>query len=273
MNFYHLAKMALINSDVKFKQESVTKLIHYCNIGKDKLEDGFLAQDFDEPSYAKICKIVPPKELPKRRRFNTVEGLAILLHSIVHIEYSAIDLALDATYRFPQMPTQFRKDWLDVANDEIRHFNMLNSLLESLGYRYGDFPVHRGLFDASRHTSEDVLERMAVIPRHYEATGLDVNPQIINKLRPFSKQKEVKDILEVLEIIYLEEIEHVRKGDFWFRYCCKERDLNVSSTFIKILDCYDLRRGNRSNLNVEARQRAGFSCIELKELGASSCKD
>ncbi len=273
MNFYDLAKLALTSPDTTFKQDSVDKLLHYCNIGEDRAKEEFEPLIFRSPSYAKYCKIVPPQKLPKRRRFDTNDGLATLLHSIVHIEYSAIDLALDAVYRFPQMPTEFRKDWLEVANDELRHFNMLKRILEDLGYSYGDFPVHRGLFDASVHTAEDVLDRMAVIPRHYEATGLDVNPQIMKKLQPFKKRDEVKALLEALDIIYKEEIDHVRKGDYWFRYCCNERGLETISTFSRILEDYDLKRANRSNLNIVARKEAGFSCLELRDLGASSCED
>ena len=273
MDFYQLAESALRTSDVESKATAISTLMRYCNTGEDRAEEGFVAKRFKTPSYAEFCRIVPPRELPKRRRFDTTEGLARLLHSIVHIEYSAIDLALDAVYRFPDMPTAFRHDWLEVAADEVRHFRMLRDILESLGYRYGDFPVHLGLFDAADHTAGDVLERMAVVPRHYEATGLDVNPQIMRKLRPFATRLEVEEVLGALELIYREEIEHVRKGDYWFRYCCAERGLEPASTFRRILDYYALRKGNRSVLNVPARQAAGFSCSELRDLGAESCED
>ena len=116
-------------------------------------------------------------------------------------------------------------------------------------------------------------ERMAVVPRHYEATGLDVNPQIMQKLRPFARRPEVEEVLGALELIYREEIEHVRKGDYWFRYCCAERGLEPADTFRRILDAHGLRKTTRSVLNVPARQAAGFSCSELRALGAESCED
>lgn len=273
MHFYLLADSALHTADIDAKTAAITELMHYCNTGEDHPEEGFAPRCFDTPSYAEFCRIVAPRELPKRRRFDTAEGLARLLHSIVHIEYSAIDLALDAVYRFPEMPTAFRRDWLEVAQDEVRHFRMLRRILERLGYRYGEFPVHRGLFDAAAHTAGDVLERMAVVPRHYEATGLDVNPQIMRKLRPFARRPEVEEVLGALELIYREEIEHVRKGDYWFRYCCAERGLEPAAAFRQILDLHGLRKTTRSVLNVSARQAAGFSCSELRELGAESCED
>ncbi len=252
----------------------IERLLEYCNTAKDSLMEGFIPKSFKEPSYASICRIVEPDRLEKRRNFKTKRGLAILLHAIAHIEYSAIDLALDAVYRFAQMPREFRIDWLEVAQDEVRHFRMLESILKELGYRYGDFPVHQGLFDAAKHTQADPLERMAVIPRHYEATGLDVNPKIINKLRPHAELEAVARSIEALEIIYKEEIDHVRKGDRWFRYCCERRGLKPDTTFYEILEQYGLLKGqlNRA-LNIPARKAAGFHCKELKLLGATECKD
>jgi uncharacterized ferritin-like protein (DUF455 family) len=273
MDFYTELHRLLRSADPEEKSEGVAQLLRYCNTGAPTPPEGFVPERFSEPSYAPICRIVDPKELPKRRNFATREGLALMVHAITHIEYSAIDLALDAVYRFPEMPVAYQRDWLEVADDEIRHFRMLHDILESLGHRYGDFPVHRGLFDAALHTAGDVLERMAVVPRHYEATGLDVNPQIVRKLRPHAAIPEVARLLEALEVIYREEIDHVRKGDRWFRWCCRQRGLDPAVTFQRVLEAYDLRKVRRPNLNVEARKEAGFSCPELRELGAERCED
>jgi uncharacterized ferritin-like protein (DUF455 family) len=273
MTYYSLAEGALLDADIDAKASALAQLMRYCSTGEDRPEPGFVPRTFETPSYAEICTIVDPKKLPKRRGFGTREGLATLVHAIAHIEYSAVDLALDAAYRFVEMPTEFRRDWLEVASDEVRHFRMLRSILEELGYRYGDFPVHRGLFDVACHTAGDVLHRMAVVPRHYEATGLDVNPQILRKLQPYRSVPEVTATIEALEIIYEEEIEHVRKGDRWFRYCCEQRSLESDRAFQEILEQYGLRRESRGELNVSARKAAGFSCQELRDLGAKSCED
>ena len=274
MNFYRLAEEALNSHEIDFKAEAIAELMRYCNTGAapEPEREGFEPREAQRPSYAVICRIVEPRELPKRRNFASREGLALMVHAITHIEYSAIDLALDAVYRFPKMPLEYKMDWLEVAADEVRHFRMLHGILEELGHRYGDFPVHRGLFDAARHTAGDVMERMAVVPRHYEATGLDVNPQIMRKLEPHRKMPEVERLLAALEIIYAEEIDHVRKGDRWFRYCCAERGLEPRETFQRILQRYELKKKRRPNLNVEARKAAGFSCSELRELGAERCE-
>jgi len=273
MEFYATLHRLLRSADLDEKAEGVAQLLRYCSTEEVQAPADFGPECFSEPSYATVCTVVDPKALPKRRNLASREGLAVMVHAITHIEYSAIDLALDAVYRFPEMPMAYKRDWLVVADDEIRHYRMLHAILEELGHRYGDFPVHRGLFDASLHTAGDVLERMAVIPRHYEATGLDVNPQIMKKLRPHRNIPEVEKLLAALEIIYVEEIEHVRKGDKWFRWCCARRGLEPASTFQTLLEAYDLKKKRRSDLNVAARKAAGFSCSELRKLGASHCEE
>ena len=270
MLFYQDLEKALISSDVTFKEQIISKALAYCSKAEPKASIDFKPKLFSKPSYAKVCKIVAPKDLPKRGAFHTKEGLATLIHAILHIEYSAIDLAIDAVYRFHTMPLKYKIDWLEVASDEVRHFFILKEILNSLGFEYGDFAVHSGLFDASIHTSSDILERMAIIPRHYEATGLDVNPQIINKLKAHKKNPTILKTLRALDIIYKEEIIHVKKGDFWFKWICNERGLEPEQTFKEILKRFNFSP-KRGAINVKARKEAGFSCKELLELGAKEC--
>ena len=270
MNFYAECKRALESPDIETKSDIIDALIADVESG-ESVPEGFDPVVFERPSYAVIAEVVPPRDLPRRKDFGTREGLATLVHSITHIELSAIDLALDAAYRFPQMPTAYRRDWLVVAQDEVRHFRMLHAVLERLGHRYGDWPVHSGLFEMSMKTAGDVLDRMAVIPRYFEAGGLDVNPQIAAKLQSHRGNPDVKEVIEALEVIEAEEIDHVRKGDRWFRRLCSERGLEVSETFLFLLDRYNLRSRQRPHMNVVARKEAGFACDELLALGASNC--
>ncbi|HHH51827.1 MAG TPA: ferritin-like domain-containing protein [Campylobacterales bacterium] len=270
MNLYKLLKNAISSSNIEIKEKLTQQCFEYCSKNKSVLSKDFLPILFDKPSYASICQIVPPKELKARKDFHTKEGLATLVHAIAHIEYSAIDLALDAVYRFPDMPQEYKLDWLEVALDEIRHYKMLNELLNELGYKYGDFTVHSGLFDASMHTAENILDRMAIIPRYYEASGLDVNPQIIKKLDNKRKIPLVKKLIDNLDIIYNEEIIHVQKGDKWFKYICDEQNLDYYIYF-KILEKYKLDTKYRPHINVSARKKAGFNCSEIKKLAQVEC--
>lgn len=270
MNFYDILEQALTTSDIALKESLTQQLFEYCSKNLLISSEGFTPKIFETPSYADRCEIVAPNALKARKDFDSNEGLATLIHAIVHIEYSAIDLALDAVYRFPQMSQAYKLDWLEVALDEIRHYKMLNALLDSLGFQYGDFPVHSGLFDAANHTRTDLIERMAIIPRYYEAGGLDVNPQIVKKLDNKRKNPMVKTLIESLDIIYQEEIVHVQKGDRWFKFICQERNLETDIYF-DILEKYKLSEKHRPHLNVDARKKAGFSCGEIKKLADVPC--
>lgn len=271
MNFYHNLEIAIQTSDIETKEKLTQQLLEYCSQNEFISSEDFEPIIFKAPSYAPFCTIVDPKLLKARKDFDTNEGLGTLIHAITHIEYSAIDLALDALYRFPSMPQAYKIDWLEVALDEIRHYKMLNTLLNELGYAHGDFPVHCGLFDAAYHTSADILDRMAIVPRYHEANGLDVNPQIIKKLNNKRKNPIIKRFIEALEIIYSEEIVHVHKGDKWFSYLCEVRNLD-KNIYFEILNKYKLLNKHRPHFNVLARKEAGFSCSEIKKLAKVACE-
>ncbi|GKT11257.1 MAG: hypothetical protein ISEC1_P0220 [Thiomicrorhabdus sp.] len=201
--------------------------------------------------------LVAFKELPKRR-LGSPEGHAALMHSIAHIEFNAINLALDAIYRFQHMPKDFYMDWLGVAGEESFHFQMIREHLFHLGYEYGDLPAHDGLWMTTYETDHDPLIRMALVPRTLEARGLDVTPPMIQKLRSIGDKRGV----EILKILLNDEIGHVEVGTRWFRYLCDERDLNPFNTFQEIIDKYyhgDLK----GPFNFEAREQAGFCAEEI----------
>lgn len=270
MNIYDVLKTAILSDDIAIKEALTVQCLEYCTKNEISQSVDFIPVVFEKPSYASKCQIVNPRALPERKDFDTPEGLGALVHAIAHIEYSAIDLALDAVYRYPEMPMSYKIDWLEVAQDEIRHYKMLEALLGSLGYIYGDFPVHCGLFDAAQHTAQSILERMAVVPRYYEASGLDVNPQIIKKLENKHKDPKIGVLINALKVIYQEEIVHVHKGDKWFKYLCKKEGVK-ESVYFDILDRYKLFTKHRPHINVTARKEAGFTCEEIRKLGAKEC--
>jgi len=253
---YDILEKALLSANVNKKEKLIKQIkINPSSNKKPKI--------FKKPSYASFCKIVHPARVLRRRGFETNEKKAVLLHAIVHIEYSAIDLALDACYRFRNMPEEFYIDWLEVADDEIRHFKLINNLLEKTGYKYGDFPVHDSLFEASQKT-QDLLSRMAIIPRWYEANGLDANEKIINRLKKYN-DSFAKEVIEALKIILKEEIPHVNKGDKWFKWECEKQNLEPIETYFKIVDNF-FKEWKKKDLNIAARLKAGFSCKELNIL-------
>lgn len=204
-------------------------------------------------------ELVAPASLAKRR-LGSPEGRAALIHAIAHIEFNAINLALDAAFRFRDMPAQFTLDWLSVAADEARHFQMLQGRLESLGFSYGDFPAHNGLWEMAVKTAHSCLARMALVPRVLEARGLDVTPGMIARLTEAGDEQTVA----VLEVILEEEVRHVLIGSNWFRHCCKQQGVEPLPTFLALLRKYF--GWPRGPFNIDARLLAGFSREELAVL-------
>ncbi|QEZ89144.1 DUF455 domain-containing protein [Aliarcobacter cibarius] len=228
-------------------------------------DNNYQAPVLNNPSYSSFLNTIKPTALPPIKNFKSIEGKKYLVHTILHIEYSAIDLALDAALRYQNMPIEYYKDWLEVANDEIRHFLMLERLLKELGGFYGEFDVHKNLFEAMQQTP-DFLSRMACVPRYLEANGLDQNPKIMQKLNSNKDEFNVK-FIKALEIILDEEVEHVRKGDFWFKYECKRLNLDPINTYYKAIErIFPGSTRRKMDLNFIARKEAGFSCDELKFL-------
>jgi uncharacterized ferritin-like protein (DUF455 family) len=209
-------------------------------------------------------RLVHPSQLANRK-IATEPGRVALIHSICHIEFNAINLALDAAYRFQNMPRDYYMDWLQVALEESRHFTMLNQRLLSLGYQYGDFDAHNGLWEMALQTQNSNIERMALVPRVLEARGLDVTPGIMQRLESAGDFETVK----ILEVILREEVGHVEIGTRWFRYSCAKENVDPDQTFIALLKKHNVTTG-KSTLYTDARKQAGFNEVELAALNAKN---
>lgn len=204
--------------------------------------------------------LVPHTQV-QQRKLNSTEGFAALLHAICHIEFNAINLALDAAYRFRTLPVAFTKDWLKVAKEEAEHFSLMRDRLRFYGFDYGDFPAHGHLWDMAYKTAFDPLLRMALVPRVLEARGLDVTPAIRDKVA----QRGDEQTCAVLDVIYRDEVGHVQIGNHWYRYLCEQRGLEPMALFRNLLKRYDMFIF-RGYVNLEARERAGFSAFEMAML-------
>ncbi|MEO6353374.1 MAG: ferritin-like domain-containing protein [Burkholderiaceae bacterium] len=206
-------------------------------------------------------ELVAPRDV-KRRTMQTPEGRAILIHALAHIEFNAINLALDVIWRFPDMPVAYYADWLQVAGEEALHFSLLAGHLHTLGYAYGDFPAHNSLWEMAAKTAHDVLARIALVPRTMEARGLDAAPPVRAKLAQAGDMAAAG----ILDIILRDEIGHVGIGNRWYDWLCRQRDLEPVATYARLAQEYaaPLQRGP---FNLEARRAAGFSEPELAALG------
>ena len=208
-------------------------------------------------------RLIPPGEVPTRSPF-TPQGRAALLHAICHIEFNAINLALDAVWRFDGMPEDFYRDWMRVAHEESQHFGLLHQLLLDMGHRYGDFDAHDGLWEMCDKTRDDITARMALVPRTLEARGLDATPLIQARLRKVGTPDALR-MVQGLEVILREEIGHVAIGNHWYRWLCDRQGLDPVAHYKVLVQRHRAPR-LRPPFNTEARQAAGFSAEEIAYL-------
>lgn len=256
--FYDEIWEVLNSGDLNFKFGKFDEILKDFKDGKFELNSDEKAKPLENPSYAKFTKVVQMRDLKKQKN-RDIE----FLHSIAHIEYSAIDIALDACYRFRNLPKEYYLDWLVVADEEIRHFKMISDLLAKFDTKYGDLIVHNGLFIALQKTENSLLERMAVLPRYMEANGLDANYFLINKIKNDPSKSE---LLSVLRVILEEEVDHVKKGDRWFKFEASRVGLsNLAQIYIDIVTKHYPKAFLTSReLNEVGRKMAGFSQDELE---------
>ena len=219
--------------------------------------DAAIAAPSGLPGRPTLPRLVPADQVPTRSPF-TLPGRAALLHAICHIEFNAINLALDAVWRFAGMPEAYYRDWVRVAAEEAMHFSLLRAHLQTLGHDYGDFAAHDGLWRMTEATAGDITARMALVPRTLEARGLDATPPIQAKLRKAGDLAAVA----ILDVILRDEIGHVAIGNHWYAWLCQRSGLDPQALYPQLVARYAAPR-LRPPFNLEARRAAGFSDAEL----------
>ena len=228
-----------------------------------------------------------------RRSPKTLAGRAALIHSIAHIEFNAINLALDAVWRFADMPPSYYTDWLTVAVEEATHFSLLRQHLKSLhlrpmavppglraipqdewqevpeqGWDYGDFPAHGGLWQMCERTADDVVARMALVPRTMEARGLDATPLIQAKLRQIGTADALA-ACDILDIVLRDEIGHVAIGNRWYAWTCARAGWEPVAHYAVLTQRHQAPK-MKPPFNRTARLQAGFSETELSWLNGQN---
>ena len=219
-----------------------------------------LAADAPLPGRPVKPRLVAPQSLPRRSPFTT-EGRAALLHAVAHIEFNAINLALDAVWRFAGLPEAYYRQWLQVAAEESLHFSLLAQHLATLGCAYGDFEAHDGLWEMVQRTAGNATARMALVPRTLEARGLDATPPMQARLKQAGDHRAV----DILAIILRDEVGHVAIGNHWYRWLCARDGLDPVVTYDQLARTHGAPR-LRGPFNVEARLAAGFTQVEVDAL-------
>lgn len=223
------------------------------NIGP--LKDDLVAT----PARPDAPELVPPHAV-KRRRLGSEAGRKALLHAVAHIEFNAIDLAADMIARFSFDPrigdaqrAHFVRDWAKVCSEEAKHFAMVRARLQSLDSDYGHYPAHGGLWAAADHTRHDIAARLAIAPMVLEARGLDVTPNMIEKLTHAGDYESAS----ILQIIYDDEIGHVRVGTDWFHHVAAQDGQNPKAYFRRLVTEF-FKGSVKPPFNIPARDLAGL---------------
>ena len=258
-NAFELAYEALTQASVADKIAQVDQLSALKDGNKLAFDQDFPIKEIINPGRPDKPELVRFQGVPSRDKSDL--GMIKTMHAICHIEFNAINLALDAVYRFRDMPNAFYQDWIRVAKEEAYHFSLINDYLLSLGYQYGDFNAHNGLWKITHETAYDVLVRMALVPRVLEARGLDVTPKIQQRFA----QSNFTPMVEILDVIFRDEIGHVRIGNRWYHYLCQQRNLDPKTTFIALIKKH-IGDSLRGPFNIQARKLAEFSDQELEYL-------
>lgn len=251
------ARSAFACPHVDAKLDEIATIARELAAGRIRIETEFPVEVGAVPGRPVRPPLVHPRELARRSAAGG-EGHAALVHALAHIEFNAINLALDAVCRFPGLPCGFYRDWFSVASEEAQHFRMLRDHLRSLDQDYGAFAAHDGLWQMALKTAHDPLARMALVPRVLEARGLDASPGIIRRLRENGDRRGA----EIVEVILRDEVGHVAIGTRWFNHLCAERAVDPEATFERLLREFDAPRPVLP-LNEHARRQAAFTPREL----------
>jgi uncharacterized ferritin-like protein (DUF455 family) len=228
-----------------------------CEAGRRAdLEPRFARGDPQRPARPPSWTIAGSRETPRRPDLRDPRGRRALIHSVAHIELSAVELALLAVADFPGQPREYYADMLGIAAEECAHARLLLARLRELGGELGEEPVHLGLWETATRF-DGLVERLAIVPRVLEAKGLDVSAP----LRAAGDEASAR----CLDRVYSDEIGHVAAGTRWFRIACARAGVDAETRFVELARPFLPRRRVRA-LDVEGRRAAGFSERELAAL-------
>jgi uncharacterized ferritin-like protein (DUF455 family) len=246
-------RSSLLTGEPRAKVMAARKVARDWRLGR--LAWRFDAPMPDRPASPPGLELLPANRMPKRGRGGSRRNQIALWHSLAHIEFVAIDLALDMAGRFgAEMGEAFVSDFLSVAADEAMHFALIERKLAAFGSHYGALPAHDGLWDSAQTTRRDVAARLAVVPMVLEARGLDVTPATLARVRSAGDESGAR----ILERILTDEIRHVAVGTRHFRETCRTRDEAPREIWLDLVKTH-FRGALKPPFNDSARRTAGLS--------------
>lgn len=257
-NLFDFADACLHRTDIAEKLQLTAEAWQLYQQGDLQFDSISAVKDINYVCFPAKPELLAPRYMVKRK-LGSPEGVQAFYHALAHIEFVAIYLAWDILYRFRGMPEKFYQDWLQVAQEEALHFNLIRGHLRKLGIDYGDLPAHQGLWEHAQDTADDILARLVIIPRCMEARGLDVTPGMIEKIRALKDDAGVQILTRILE----DEQQHVLFGSYWFKQQCDVQQLESEETFKTLILKYFRNTRPKGPFNTKLRLKAGFTENEL----------
>jgi uncharacterized ferritin-like protein (DUF455 family) len=257
-SLFEIAEKCLYQPDVQDKLALTHHAWRLCCASALDFEEGSPILPIGQVAFPHKPVLKDPSHMPKRG-LASKDGVVAFFHAIAHVEFMAIYLAWDILYRFRNMPKNFYSDWLKVADEEAQHFELLREHLITLGSDYGALPAHGGLWDHAVDTTDDLLARLAMVPRCMEARGLDVTPGIIAKFEAAGDDAAVA----ILTRILTDEVGHVERGSYWFNYVCSQQGLEPEQHYRQMIEQYYRGGKPKGPFNRALRKEAGFSDSEI----------
>jgi uncharacterized ferritin-like protein (DUF455 family) len=198
-------------------------------------------------------QLLSHNQLPSLRDLESRSERGRLLHFFANHELLATELMALVLLRFPDAPPSFRRGVWQTLQDEQRHTRLYIQALSTCGVEFGDFPVS-GFFWRSVSTMEHPMDYVASLSLTFEQANLDFSThfaQVFSSLGDLSTAS-------LLRGIHRDEIAHVAYGLKWFRRW-KNPSESDWDAFCRVLRFpLSPRRAKGFQLNLAARQRAGF---------------
>jgi len=191
--------------------------------------------------------------------FKAPSRRARVVHTFLHHELQAAELMCWAILAFPRAPAKFRLGLAKIARDEVRHMRMYAEHLAALGHAFGDFPV-RDWFWERVPSAKTEAHFVATMGMGFEGGNLDHTRRFAERFRAAGDS----DGARIEEVVFEEEIPHVRFAVTWFRTFTGCDDFAAWRRHLPPPLSPMVMRGQP--LEKGGRVRAGFSASFVNEL-------
>lgn len=177
-------------------------------------------------------------------------GLA--LHSFAHHELQAFELMALALLRWPDAPKGFRKGLAHIICDEQKHFRLYKDRAEEYGCALGDVGVGHFFWKTVAHL-DSPLAFLAAMSLTFEQANLDFAQYWSQAFTAVDDPETV----DILQLVYEDEIRHVQHGLTWFERLNGEATLQALESSLT----FPLSPGRAKGplYDRAGRERVGFS--------------